>query len=52
MTADFRGRENNQAFGGPAPRFAEDFLILVPRSLVVFPAQRGSVGYVSAFAEP
>ena len=26
LTADFRGRENNQAFGGQAPRFSGDFV--------------------------
>jgi hypothetical protein len=51
VNADFRGRENNQAFGGRTPRFFGDFFIPVPRSLIIFPAQRGSVGYVSAFAE-
>ena len=34
------------------PRFFGDFFIPVPRSLIIFPAQGGSVGYVSAFAEP
>jgi hypothetical protein len=28
--ADFRGWENNQAFGGQAPRFSGDSFILVP----------------------
>jgi hypothetical protein len=50
--ADFRGLENNQAFGGQAPGFFGNFFIPVPRSLIIFPAQGGSVGYVSAFAEP
>ena len=52
LNADFRGRDNNQAFGGQAPWFSGDFFPPVPRPLIVFPAQRGSVGFVSAFAEP
>jgi hypothetical protein len=47
LIADFRGRENNQAFGGQAPRSFGNFFISVPRSLIIFPAQGGSVGYVS-----
>ena len=50
--ADFRGLENNQAFGSQSPRFFGEFFIPVPRSLIIFPAQAGSVGYVSAFVEP
>jgi hypothetical protein len=41
LIADFRGRENNQALGGQAPRFFGNFFIPVPRSLIIFPAQRG-----------
>ncbi len=52
FNADFRGRENNQAPGGQAPPSSGDFLIPVPRSLIVFPAERGAIGVVSAFAEP
>jgi hypothetical protein len=51
MTADFRGQENNQAFGGLAPPFSEDFFIPVPRSLIIFPAQRRTTGVVSIFLE-
>jgi hypothetical protein len=52
FNADFRGREKNQSFGGQAPRFYGNFFTPVSRSLINFPAQGGSVGYVSAFAEP
>ena len=51
FNADFRGRENNQAFGGQASPFSGDFFIPVPRSLIVFPAQHDAVGFVSASAE-
>jgi hypothetical protein len=51
FNADFRGRENNQAFGGLSPPFSGDFFIPLPRSLIVFPAQHGAIGFVSAFAE-
>src|SRR5262249_46461058 len=36
---------------GQAPLFSWDFFVLAPRSLIVFPAQYGAIGFVSAFAE-
>jgi hypothetical protein len=52
MNADFRGRENNQAFGGQVSQYSGDFLIPMSRFLIIFPAQHPEFDFVSAFAEP
>jgi hypothetical protein len=50
FNADFRGRENNQSSGGRNPWFLGDFVISGPRRLIVFSAQSGPIGFVSAFS--
>jgi hypothetical protein len=52
LSADFRGRENNQAFWAQTPPFSGDFFTPMPQSLIIFPVQFGSVGFASTLTDP
>ena len=50
FNADFRGRENNQAFWGRKPRFLGDLAISALGSLIVYPARSDSTAMKSTLA--